>query len=188
MINNRIIFIRKIPGLYGNICWQMQLMLIFHQCAIINKFDIDGMTRYLLKQVLAYTSNCALHKHSRKHVKEALAKCSRLVHVNFTSNEHSQNFHVNSRLVLHYTLFTWITSCTWTFYQLNYSISYWINIAHAQSPLKRSLILRKEMTSRKTVWLSNFRWRDDLSTGIRHSNALISVRSLSLYLLDLKLQ
>lgn len=105
----------------------------------------------------------------------------------FTSNEHSQNFHVNSRLVLHYTLFTWITSCTWTFYQLNYSISYWINIAHAQSPLKRSLILRKEMTSRKTVWLSNFRWRDDLSTGIRHSSALISVRSLSLYLFDLKL-
>lgn len=105
----------------------------------------------------------------------------------------SRKFHVKwalakfSRLVLHYTLFTWITSCTWTFYQLNYSISYWINIAHAQSPLKRSLILRKEMTSRKTVWLSNFRWRDDLSTGIRHSSALISVRSLSLYLFDLKL-
>lgn len=55
-------------------------------------------------------------------------------------------------------------------------------------PLKRSLTRRKEMTSRKTVWLSNFRWREDRSTGIRHSRALISVRSLSLYLLDLKLK
>lgn len=63
-------------------------MLICYQCVIINKFDIDGMICYLLKQVQVYMSNCVLYKYLCKYVKEVFVKCLCLVYVNFMLNEY----------------------------------------------------------------------------------------------------